>query len=121
MNMVNETVFHRQFGSGTITDQTMTRITVEFCEEHGIKKFSYPYAFENYLELSNPVMKQNVQDDLRKIHQREESDRQQHAEEEVRRLETGRQLLLEQKRTAAKVKSSAKKSKASVPKEKGKD
>ena len=120
MNMINETVFHRQFGSGTITDQTMTRITVEFCKEHGIKKFAYPYAFETYLELSNPVMKQNVQKDLREIHQREASERQQHAEEEVRRMETERKLLLEQKRTAAKKKSSSRKS-MTTAKEKGRD
>jgi hypothetical protein len=101
MNIVNEPVRHRQFGSGTITEQTVMMVTVEFCEEHGSKKFLYPSAFETFLELSNPIVKQKMDDKLREIREREELE-QQRADEEERRQEEERRILLEQKRKAVK-------------------
>lgn len=121
MNLINETVFHSQFGSGVVTEQSMTRITVKFGEEYGIKKFSYPHAFEAFLELADSVKKHNVQDELREIYLHEELERRHRAEEEERRQEADRLLLLEQKRAAAKVRSSTRKTKPPVSKVKGKD
>jgi hypothetical protein len=121
MNLINETVFHTQFGSGVVTEQTMTRITIKFGEEYGIKKFSYPHAFGAFLELADPAKKHNMQDELRELYQREEQERRQRAEVEERRLEAERQIMLEQKRASSKKKSSTRKAKMPVSIEKGKD
>ena len=110
MNIVNESVRHRQFGSGTITEQTVTVVTVEFCEEHGTKKFLYPSAFETFLELSNSIVKQKMDEELREFREQEELERQRRVAEEERRQMEKRRILLEQKRTAAKKPSSPKKS-----------
>lgn len=102
MNVINELVYHRQFGSGTITGQTMTTVTVEFCEEYGIKKFLCPSAFESFLALCDPDVRQKMDNVLKENHEREALARQQRAEEEERNREEERRILLEQKRTAAK-------------------
>lgn len=108
MNIVNELVCHRIFGPGTITEQTVTRVTVEFCEEHGTKKFLYPTTFETFLELSNPMVKEKMDDELRVFRKYEEVERQQRAEENARRQEEERRILLEQKRKTVKKPLSAK-------------
>ncbi|HML38303.1 MAG TPA: hypothetical protein PKA19_12925 [Bacillota bacterium] len=112
MNIVNEPVRHRQFGPGTITGQTLTTVTVEFCEEHETKKFQYPFAFETFLELSNPAVKLKMEDELRENRKQKELERQRLAEEEELRQEEMRRILLELKHKAVKNPSSSKKSKA---------
>lgn len=111
MNIVNEPVRHRQFGPGTITEQTLTTVTVEFCGEHETKKFQYPSAFETFLELRDPAAKLKMEDELRETRKQKELERQRLAEEEERRQEEKRRILLELKRKAVK-KPSSKKSKA---------
>lgn len=113
MNVVNEPVYHRKYGSGIITDHAMTMITVEFCEEHGTKKFLYPSAFESFLELCNPIIKQKMDDELQVIREHDELEQlRQHAEAEQRLQEEEHRILLEQKPTATKKHSATKKSKA---------
>lgn len=111
MNIVNEPVYHRQFGTGMITEQTATMVTVEFCEEHGTKKFLYPSAFETFLKLINPIVKQKINDELREIREREELERQRRTDEKERRQKEELRILLEQKRAAAKKRSSSAKAK----------
>lgn len=111
MNIVKQPVRHRQFGLGTITGQTLTTVTVKFCEEHGTKKFQYPSAFETFLELSNPPVKQKMEDELRETRKRKELERQRLAEKEKLRQMEKRRILLALKRKAVKKPSSSKKSK----------
>lgn len=115
MKLINEPVHHHQYGSGTITDQTMTRVTVEFCEDHGRKMFQYPYVFETFLELINPDVNQKMHEELRALHEREELERQLHTEELERNQGEKRRILQEEKRAAARKQTSSK-SKASKTK-----
>lgn len=121
MDLVNEMVFHHQFGSGKITNQTMTRITVEFFKGHEVKKFPYPDVFETFLELNNPVMKQDIQEELRMVHKKQDLERQRREEEMERRREDEHRMMLAEKRATAKTKSSSKKSNKTAAKVKGKD
>jgi hypothetical protein len=109
MNVTHEQVNHHQFGIGIITDQTMTTVTVEFCQQHGVKKFLYPSAFELFLELCNPVSQEKVNGELRQIREEIEAERRRCEEENKKIREEERLAILEQKRAAAKKRSPAKK------------
>ncbi len=104
MDVLKETVRHRQFGSGTIIGQTASSITVEFCKEYGIRKFCFPSAFESFLELCDPEVKQKMDTVLHVNQEREKFERQRRIEEDERRREEERIILLEEKRLAAKEK-----------------
>lgn len=107
MNVIHEQVCHRQFGVGTVIGQTMTTLTVKFCETYGLKKFLYPAAFESFLKMCDPVAKARMDEELRLNREKAEAGRQKRLEEEEKRREEERRVLLEQKRTAAKKRSSA--------------
>jgi hypothetical protein len=109
---MHEQVRHRIFGEGTVIDQAVTIVTVEFCAEYGIKKFLYPSAFESFLELCDPISKEKMDAELQQIRVQAEAVRrlreeERRQEEEKRRAEE-RRTLLEKKRTAAQKQSSAK-------------
>jgi hypothetical protein len=106
MNVTNDQVRHRQFGVGTVINQTMTTITVQFCERYGTKKFLYPSAFESFLTLCNPASKEKMDDELHQIQERMEEERRKRAEEDEKRRDEERRALLELKRATVKKKKS---------------
>ncbi len=114
MNVINEPVLHRQFGPGTITGQTTTVVSVEFGEGHGIKKFSYPSAFESFLELCDPKQRQEMDSVLQANREQAERERLRRAEAEEQSREEERKSLLKEK--AAQKKSTAKKTTAKTKK-----
>lgn len=114
MNVQNEEILHKEFGVGTIVKQTATTVTVQFGDQHGVKNFLYPSAFESYLELRNPGLKEQMSDELRLYQVRIEKERQKHLDECKRRMEERRAAMLEKKRTS-KGKSSTRKSSAKKP------
>ncbi len=120
MNVIDELVRHRQFGVGKIADQTMTTVTVKFCETVGVRKFLYPAAFESFLELCSPVSQEKMNDELRQIREQIEAERRLFEEENKKCREEEKRALLEQKRAAAKKRSPAGKTPAK-PKKTPKD
>jgi len=64
VNLTNELVTHSVFGTGKVTGQENTRITIQFAKEIGIKQFIYPDAFEKFLNISNPKLAKSVLADL---------------------------------------------------------
>ena len=112
MDLINKQVRHRQFGLGKISNQTMTAVTVRFCEKDGTKKFLYPSSFESFLELCDSTAKEEMDDELRLIRKRAEEERRKRAEENEKRREEEQRVLLEQKRVDAKKRSPAKKTPA---------
>ena len=97
MNLIDKKVRHNKFGIGAIVSQTMTTVTVQFCEEYGAKKFLCPAAFESFLALCDLDAKAQMDDELRQALERAEEERRKRAEEEGKR-----RALIEQKRAAAK-------------------
>ena len=58
MNVMHEQVNHLKFGTGTITAQDSSTVTVKFSKEYGSKKFLYPSAFKLFLDLCDPSIKE---------------------------------------------------------------
>ena len=52
MNLIGQKVSHKAFGEGTVTNHSGNYLTIEF--KVGEKKFSYPNAFENFLNSIDP-------------------------------------------------------------------
>lgn len=77
MNLKNQKVHHRQFGDGVVTEQTPSVITVQFSEEYGPKKFLYPAAFESFLTLDSPALREKMEAELHAIREQLEAGRRQ--------------------------------------------
>lgn len=109
MNVTNKKVHHRQFGDGVVTGQTISTVTVRFSEEYGEKRFLYPSAFESFLTLCSPALREKMDDELRAIRERVETERRQREEEAEHLRDEERRALLEQKRATTKKRPPAKK------------
>ena len=60
MNLNNEQVKHRTFGVGRVISVEDGRIIIRFADEVGEKKFLYPGAIEQHLEMCNPSTQEYV-------------------------------------------------------------
>lgn len=109
MNIMHEQVKHLKFGTGTITAQDPSTVTVMFSKEYGSKKFFYPSAFKSFLDLCDPSIKELMGNELQLVQTLAETERNNRLAEEEK-LRT----LLEQK-TASKKKTPAKKRLAKKP------
>ena len=83
MNIIKEQVQHSRFGIGTILEQTASTVEVRFEDAFGIKKFMYPSAFESFLVLCQPALKESMEQELTGI-------REQNAAERAKRMEADR-------------------------------
>ena len=109
MNLTNKKVHHRQFGDGVVTGQTISTVAVQFSEGYGEKKFFYPSAFESFLTLNSPALREQMDAELRAIRERLEDACRQREEEAEQRREEENRALAEQKRGAAKKRAPARK------------
>ena len=100
MNLVSEQVRHERFGVGTIMGQTETAVEVRFEDSSGIKKFNYPSAFESFLELCRPALKETMDKKLSEIREQAEAERIRRMEADKLREEAVRELMAQH--TAAK-------------------
>ncbi len=83
MNLIKEQVQHSRFGLGTILEQTASTVDVRFEDDFGTKKFMYPSAFETFLVLCRPALKESMEQELTGI-------REQFALERARKIEAER-------------------------------
>lgn len=101
MNLLEMTVSHHQFGTGTIVVQTDTVIEVVFPHPWGNRKFLYPAAFSSHLQLADPELRHKLMEEL----EQEEAlklQRRQHREELIlRQLAEKQEALAKQKKSAA--------------------
>lgn len=89
MDLMNETVIHHRYGQGRITAQDSSSVTVEFGEEFGTKKFLCPAAFASFLELSDPLVRGKMDEELRLLREQADAERKQRElADEKRREET---------------------------------
>ena len=102
MNVFKMQVCHRQYGLGTVIDQSETMIEVQFNNDFGKKKFLYPSAFESFLSLDNTVHQGEMNEELKLIRDKKEAALRKNEDEAKKRLEKDRKSLLDQKRATAK-------------------
>jgi hypothetical protein len=107
MNIVNEQITHILYGNGKIINQEGNILSVQFADEHGIKSFIYPDAFEKFLKLSNSDIEILVQKDL--------NDKQAQVEEEKLQIQK-KYAEAAEKKAMSKLKSSSTKKKFSSSK-----
>jgi hypothetical protein len=93
MNLITEQVQHSRFGLGTILEQTASTIEVRFDGAFGVKKFNYPSAFESFLVLCRPVLKESMDQELTQIREQNETERRRQIEAEKLHDEAVRALL----------------------------
>ena len=67
MNTMHEQVTHPKFGTGTVIAQDESTVTVKFSKEAGSKKFLYPSAFQSFLELRDPSVKEQMDHELQSV------------------------------------------------------
>lgn len=89
-NVTHEQVRHRQFGVGTVTEQTETTVTVMFNGAFGLRKFQYPLAFDAYLELCRPDAKQAMDTELQQFREQTTAEQKRRIEDLDRRREEKR-------------------------------
>lgn len=97
MNVMHEQVNHLKFGTGTITAQDSSTVTVKFSKEYGSKKFLYPSAFKLFLDLCDPSIKERMSNELQLIQTLAETERNKRLAEEEKQ-----HTLLEQKAASKK-------------------
>lgn len=102
MNLVHEQVKHLKFGIGTVAEQTDTLVEVKFANEIGIKKFIYPEAFENFLELCDPSSREKLNNELLDLRKEIDLKRKANEDEIKRHLAEMRQAQVKQKRAEPK-------------------
>lgn len=82
MQLVGQTIQHKSFGKGIVTDWAENILTISFSA--GEKKFIYPDAFSNYLTLKNSTMQKNIQSILKRQADVKEAQRQALQKEQTR-------------------------------------
>jgi len=97
MNVMHEQINHLKFGTGMITAQDSSTVTVKFSKEYGSKKFFYPSAFKSYLALCDPSIKERMSNELQLIQTLAETERNKRLAEEEKQ-----HTLLEQKAASKK-------------------
>lgn len=90
MQIVNEEVHHRHFGTGRVTEQTDNIFTVQFEGQSEHKKFIFPFAFESFLKMSDPAAQKKVEDQIRQLHVQAQAELKQREEELKQRIEEER-------------------------------
>ena len=81
MNLINEKITHKVFGKGLIVDHDDAFITIDF--ENDTKKFVYPDALGNFIQLKDRKVAKSLEDILEKT-KREKAIREEKLEAEQR-------------------------------------
>ncbi len=81
MNLINEKITHKVFGKGLIVDHDDAFITIDF--ENDTKKFVYPDALGNFIQLKDRKVAKSLEDILEKT-KREKAIREEKLETEQR-------------------------------------
>jgi alpha-acetolactate decarboxylase len=63
--ILNANLKHKVFGIGTVKEINGNMIIINFVEK-GDKKFTYPDAFDNFLNLSDPILEEMVAADVKR-------------------------------------------------------
>ena len=110
MQIVNEEVHHRHFGTGKVIEQTDSLFMVQFEGQSECKKFIFPFAFEHFLKLCDPVAQKQVEDQIQQQNEQAQAELKQREEELKQRLEEERlaRKATTRKSTAVKLGSASK-------------
>lgn len=84
MNLTGEIVKHKKFGFGTIVESKNDYITVMFHETKEQKKFLYPEAIGEFLELQNKLYSDNKDQAVHEIEAGHNGEREQRRINDIR-------------------------------------
>lgn len=86
MQLIGQTIHHKAFGSGVVTERMDNILTI--CFSQGEKRFLYPDAFSDHLTLGDTALQREIRGILRKKEKAKEAKRQavQDEQERVYRL-----------------------------------
>lgn len=82
MQLIGQTIHHKAFGIGVVTDWMDNILTI--CFSQGEKRFLYPDAFSDYLTLRDRTLQREIRGVLKKKEKAKESKRQAIQEEQER-------------------------------------
>lgn len=71
MELIGEIVKHKAFGRGKVTEFVNNNVTVVFEESKEEKRFLYPSAFGEFLQLENNYLSKHIEEDKNVIAQKE--------------------------------------------------
>ena len=83
MNILNQQVFHKKFGVGTVMEQTDNSISVKFLNVE--KKFQYPRAFQEFLALNNEMLQEKVLKELKQNEQKKRTTEKRQQKSEIKK------------------------------------
>ena len=89
MDIQDAKVLSETFGTGTVTEQSETTVTVDFNGE--VKKFLYPSVFAEYLVAENPATQAAIQSEIASIKA---------AEARQKRVERHREMFMVERQRA---------------------
>lgn len=86
MNLLEQRVIHKVFGTGSIINQTASCIEVSFASMDAVKKFTYPMCFEKFLKLEDESLQNEMDEEIRlHLHHEDEKARKENEEFELLR------------------------------------
>ncbi|MDL2288861.1 hypothetical protein LJC32_05730 [Oscillospiraceae bacterium OttesenSCG-928-F05] len=105
MNVVHAQVRHPSFGLGAVKSQSETIVEVDFSGE--IKRFVYPAAFEKYLALEKPALRNRMEVELHTLRLQGVEARKEREAEAARLRDAAEKERAEQKRAMSRRKPAA--------------
>lgn len=116
-SLVNETVSHNKFGTGTIVEENTLKIKVLFSGMEQSKIFAFPIAFEKFLVLEDQALQEECHELALQKRMELEQEKAEHLAEIKRIADEKRKERIElaklKRRTAAKKTTTARKTAAS--------
>ena len=104
MTVLQQQVRHPQFGTGTVTAQADSYITVEFPAPYGTKNFLWPTAFPQFLTLTDETRNRQMHQEIEQAQVAAQALRQEQEAQEAARLAAERIAALAAKKKAASAK-----------------
>lgn len=97
MDILGQKVTHTSFGTGTVTEQTGSTLTVRFADVE--KKFLYPAAFQTFLSLTDEEKQSALRKEAVTHDREEEKERLKQRQEREEQHRQALELLKAEKKT----------------------
>ena len=101
MNLLEQRVIHKVFGTGSIINQTASCVEVSFVSNDAVKKFTYPMCFEKFLKLEDESLQNEMEEEVR-LHLHHEDEKIRKENEEFELLRSQRWAIQNSSRKAVK-------------------
>lgn len=107
MNIIDEQVTHKIFGTGTVVEQAKDKVGVSFPDK-GNKTFVYPDCFDGFMKLNNISMQEKMESEINLYAIAKKADKEKKREQAFLRIEEERKQTLAEKTATRKSRTSKK-------------